>query len=284
MKGSALVVAAVLAATFTALGAGPARAQSEYLSECVAAAVRRAEAEGSYRGYGLVKDSFCLLGGWITQGHMLQYTMTLKAGRRYLFVGAADRDVEDLDLSVTDGPNVVSDAGQGNTPLVHVEAESTVEVTIALTNAKGSGQPDFCGLIILEDQGGQANLAALGQAAAGLCQAINARGSDWETDKASDGSSWCLMGGLMSAGEELSLSRSFGAGPYLLVGWGDARAGDVDALVLDEAGEVLAADTATDNRPEARFDPPAPLRATLVLRMHQAKGDAFAVCAVLRRK
>ncbi|MBX3470314.1 MAG: hypothetical protein KF878_25890 [Planctomycetes bacterium] len=280
MKGSALVVAAALVAA----GAGQARAQSEYLSECVAAAVRRAEAEGSYRGYGLVKESFCLLGGWITQGHMLQYSMTLKAGRRYLFVGAGDRDVKDLDLTVTDGPNVVSDTDDGNTPLVHVEAEATVDVTITLTNASGSGQPDFCGLIILEDQGGQANLAALGQAAAGLCQAINARGSDWETDKASDGSSWCLMGGLMAAGEALSLSRSFRAGGYLLVGWGDARAGDVDALVLDEAGEVLAADTATDNRPEARFEPREPLRATLVLKMHQAKGDAFAVCAVLKRK
>lgn len=286
MRGSSLVVAAMLAV----VGAGTAQGQSEspsaYISECVASAVTQAQAAGDYSGYGLLSDSFCLLGGWITKGHMLQYTVTLQEGHSYLFVGAGDRDVKDLDLSVSDGTNTVEDTETDNTPFVHVQAESTVEVTITLTNFDGSGEPDFCSMIILEDEGGQANLSSLNQAATGLCQMIDKLGEEWETDKASDGSSWCLMGGLMGTGGALGLSRSFAPGTYVLVGWGDSRAGDVDASVADGDGEVVAADTENDTTPVVPFEVSgkAALSGTLNLAMPKAKGNAFAVCAVLKQK
>lgn len=272
------------------VGASGAQAQAEsqsaYISECVGNAVKQAQAAGDYSGYGMVSNSFCLLGGWITKGHMLQYSLTLQEGHSYLFVGAGDRDVKDLDLSVSDGTNEVKDEETDNTPFVHVTAESTVEVTITLTNYDGSGEPDFCAMIILEDEGGQANINSLNQAASGLCQMIDAVGNEWETDKASDGSSWCLMGGLMGTGGELGLSRSFSPGTYILVGWGDSRAGDVDAAVQNGDGEEVAADTETDNTPVVPFEVSgkSPLVGTLNLKMAQAKGNAFAICAVLKQK
>lgn len=282
MRGSSLVVAALLAV----VGAGTAQAQSEYISECVGNAVKQAQAAGDYSGYGMLSNSFCLLGGWITKGHMLQYTVTLQEGHSYLFVGAGDRDVKDLDLSVSDGTNTVEDTETDNTPFVHVQAESTVEVTITLTNYDGSGEPDFCAMIILEDEGGQANLGSLNQAATGLCQLLDKLGNEWETDKASDGSSWCVMGGLMGTGGELGISRSFAPGTYVLVGWGDSRAGDVDASVANGEGEVVAADTETDNTPVVPFEVSGgeALSGTLHLAMAQAKGNAFAICAVLKQK
>lgn len=272
------------------VGAGAARAQSEspsaYISECVGNAVKQAQAAGDYSGYGMLSDSFCLLGGWITKGHMLQYSVTLKEGHSYLFVGAGDRDVKDLDLSVSDGTNEVKDEEADNTPFVHVKAESTVEVTITLTNFDGSGEPDFCAMIILEDEGGQANVTSLNQAATGLCQMIDKLGDEWETDKASDGSSWCLMGGLMGTGGSLGLSRSFTPGTYALIGWGDSRAGDVDASIANGDGEVVAADTETDTTPVVPFEVSGSeaLSGTLSLAMAQAKGNAFAICTVLKQK
>lgn len=282
MRGTSLAVAAIL----SWVGAGTAHAQTEYISECVAAAVTQAQGAGDYSGYGMASNSFCLLGGWISQGQNLQYTMTVQEGHSYLFVGSGDRDVKDLDLSVSDGSATVEDTETDNTPFVHIQAEGTVEITITLTNYTGSGQPDFCCMIILEDEGPQANINSLNQAAVGLCELINTVANEWETDKAADGSAWCLMGGLMATGSQVGVSRAFSPGTYILVGWGDTRAGDVDASIQNGDGEEVAADTETDNRPVVPFEVSGktPLRGTLNLKMHQAKGNAFAVCAVLKQK
>lgn len=281
MRGTSLAIAAILGC----VGAGTAHAQTEYITECVAAAVTQAQGAGDYSGYGMASDSFCLLGGWIQQGQELEYKMTVQEGHSYLFVGSGDRDVKDLDLSVSDGTNTVKDEETDNTPFVHIQAEGTVEITITLKNYTGSGQPDFCAMIILEDEGPQANINSLNQAAVGLCELLDRVAAEWETDKGANGS-WCLMGGLMATGSQVGVVRSFNPGSYILVGWGDTRAGDVDASVQNDDGEEVAADTETDNRPVVQFEVSgkSPLSGTLNLRMHQAKGNSFAVCAVLKQK
>lgn len=280
VRGTSIVVAAMLL-----VGAGQARAQSEYISEAVGRAVTQAGSAGDYSGYGMTTSSFCLLGGWITQGNMLQYSMNLSGGTSYLFVGAGDRDVRDLDISVTDGTNTVEDTETDNTPFVHVEAQSDTEVTITVTNYQGSGQPDFCCLIILESDGGQANIAGLNQAAQGLVTLINSA-TGYATDQAADASSWCILGGLFGQGGELGMTRTFTRGNYMLVGWGDTRAKDLDAFVQGPNGEEVAADTETDSTPVVTFNVQAKgnLRGTLNLRMYQSKGNAFGVCAVLRQQ
>lgn len=268
------------------MGAGAARAQSEYVTECVANAVKQAQAAGDYSGYGVLSDGFCLLGGWISEGKVLQHRLTLQAGRSYLFVGAGDRDVVDLDLAVSDGTSEVKDEETDSTPFVHLKAERTVEVTVTLTNFDGSGEPDFCALIILEDEGGQASLSSLSQAAAGLVQAIDKVAEQYETDRTGELSSWCLLGALMTTGQQLGMSRTFTPGGYLLVGWGDSRARDVDAGVANAEGEVVAADTEADTTPVVEFTVGGaqPLSGTLLLAMPDAKGNAFAVCALLKQK
>lgn len=276
LKGiSCLAVAAVL------LAAGKAQAQTQYITECVGRATQQAKSAGEYTGYGTATSSFSLLGGWITQGRSLSYSMTLEGGRSYLFVGGGDSDVKDLDISVSDGESAVEDTETDNTPFVHVEAESTVEVTITLTNYAGSGQPDFCALIILQKGGGAGNLTSLDQAASGLVQLIDALAEDWGTDT----SSWCVLGGLFGAGGELGIHRNFDRGDYLLVGWGDGAATDLDAAVADGEGELVAVDTEEDKTPVVPFEVTGNgLRGTLMLRMAASRGNAFGVCTVLKQR
>jgi len=140
------------------LVAGSAQAQTTsgtYIKESVAAAVGQAQHASEYSGYGAATNSFCLLGGWIKKGKELQYSMPLEAGKGYLFVGAGDRDVGDLDIVVNDGTNEVKDVETDNTPWVHVKAEGACTATISLQNYHGTDQGDFCCLIILARHGGR---------------------------------------------------------------------------------------------------------------------------------
>lgn len=270
---------AVLA--LVALGASSARAEGEYISECVQRAAQQAASAGEYTGYGTASDGLCLLGGWIATGGELQYTLNFEAGTSYLIVGAGDRDVKDLDLSVSDGESSVEDAEDDNTPFVHVAAEDGAEVTVTLTNFAGSGQPDFCVLIILQSQGGDGNAGELVQAANNLVKAVGGVGGGWSSEP--DG--WCLVGGNFASGEEQGINRSFDAGHYALVGFGDSNCKDLDASVTDDEGNPVAADEETDSTPVVQFDVEGDgVSGNLMLKMHEAKGNAFGVAILLKKQ
>lgn len=271
----------IVTLTLMALGAGNARAEGEYISECVQRAAQQAATAGEYTGYGTVADGFCLLGGWISTGGELQYSLNLEAGTSYLIVGAGDRDVKDLDISVSDGSSTVEDVEDDNTPFVHLAAEDTVEATITLRNHQGSSQPDFCVLIILQSQGGDGNADALVQAAQGLVKAVGGVGGGWSSDP----SDWCLVGGLFGTGGEAGINRSFEAGEYALVGFGDSACKDLDASVTDDEGNPVATDEETDSTPVVPFAVEGDgVSGTLNLKMHEAKGNAFGVAIVLKKQ
>lgn len=272
--------AAVMACALMALGASSARAEGEYISECVERAAQQAGAAGDYTGYGAVNDGFCVLGGWLSTGGELEYSLNLEAGTSYLFVGAGDRDVKDLDISVTDGSSTVEDVEDDNTPFVHVAAEDTVEATITLRNHQGSGQADFCVLIILQSKGSGGSAGDLVKAAKGLVQAVSGVGGGWSSDP----SGWCLVGGLFATGEEFGISRGFEPGEYALVGFGDANCKDLDASVADDEGNPVAGDEETDSTPVVPFQAEGEVSGSLNLKMHESKGNAFGVAIVLKKQ
>jgi hypothetical protein len=263
--------------------ASPAAAQSRYISESVNAAVDQAKAAGNYSGYGAPGNSFCILGGWLTQGQVLRYSMTLEEGKGYLVVGGADSDVKDLDLSVNDGTNNHEDTETDNTPWVHVQAESSTEVTITLTNYQGSGSPDFCCFIILEEGGAAGSHKALKEAATNLVTMTDRqieKAPGFHTDNTPGPGSFCLFGGLFGTGGELGFHRPFVEGTYAVEGLGDKNAQDVD-LKVEEDGTELVSDTDTDTYPLVNFTVPNDKRLTITMRMHASKGNSFAVGLIL---
>lgn len=278
LAGSGLALSLLVAV------AGTARAEGEYITECVQRATQQAGAAGEYSGYGMASNSFCLLGGWIGTGGELQFTTNFEAGTSYLIVGAGDRDVKDLDLGVQNGEDLIADTDDDNTPFVHIEATESVEATIRLVNQSGSGSPDFCVLIILQSEGGDGNAAAMNAAAAGLVKAVSGVGGGWSTAAAEDPSGWCLVGGLFGTGGELGLERGFSAGHYALVGFGDANCEDLDCFVANEEGEPIAADTETDSTPVVQFDADGDAQGALGLRMHESKGNAFGLGIILKKQ
>jgi hypothetical protein len=267
-------------ALLVAATAAPAAAQTEYISQAVTAAVDQAKAAGNYSGYGAPGNSFCILGGWLTQGQVLRYSMTLESGKGYLVVGGADKDVKDLDLDV----GGTADTETDNTPWVHKDGDGS-DVTITLTNYQGSGQPDFCCIIILEEGGAAGSHKALKEAAANLVtwtdrvlQQPACQG--YHTDNTPGPGSFCLFGGLFGTGGELGFHRPFVAGKYAVLGMGDKQAQDVD-LKVEEDGTEVAADTDTDANPVVEFSTDNDKRLTVTMRMHQSKGNSFGVGLIL---
>lgn len=285
MRGTSVLGTAVLA--LCAMGA--ARAQTEYVSECVSRGVEAAGrviagAEGVT--FGMNSNGYCLLGGWVKQGESLEYNMTLAANTAYVVIGAGDRDVADLDMQFKSGDQVLEkDEQEDNIPVLVVQFEQEVEATLVVTNYKGSSpsQADFCSIIILESDGGQAQVTALNQAAQGLCEIINKQAGFTTDGQVSSG--WCVFGSLLQSGGEHGVTRRFAPGTYRLVGWGDSRAKDVDARVANGEGETVAEDVLEDNQPVVDFEVTGkePLEGSFFLKMHQAKGNSFAVCAILKK-
>lgn len=270
----------VVGAAFLILAAGSARAESAYIREAVQAAVTQAESASDYSGYGAASNSFSLLGGWITKGNELRYSLTLEGGKGYLCVGAGDRDVGDLDIAVSDGTQVIEDDETDNTPWVHVEVEETCKATISLKNFNGTAEGDFCVLIILEEGGAGATGKQLVVAASELAKSVDKAG--FQTDHG-DGSpsGFCLMGGLFGTGGELGLERGFSEGDYSVVGWGDKNCQDLD-LSVTANGEEVCADDDDDSTPVGNFNVDGEARAAMHLKMYKASGNSFGLLAVLK--
>lgn len=264
-----------------ALAAGTAQAQSAgYIKEAVAAAVTQAQNASSYSGYGAATNSFCMLGGWIPKGKELQYSMTLEAGKGYLFVGAGDRDVGDLDLVVNDGANEVKDTETDNTPWVHVKAEGECTATISLQNFHGTDQGDFCVVIILEEGGSSGAGANLNAVTGQLASAIDAL--HFQTDHGTaDEPAWCLMGGLFGTGGQLGIERGFAEGQYSVVGSGDAHCKDLDLEVQHE-GQTICKDEDHDATPVGNMTVSGEARVSIHLKMFASDGNSFGIFAVLK--
>lgn len=259
--------------------ASPVRADTQYVVQCVDAAVEQAKAAGDYSGYGAAGNSFCVLGGWLSTGETLSYKMNLEGGKGYLFVGGGDKDVADLDLQVHDGEDAVEDTDDDNTPWVHVKAESDCEVTINLLNFKGSGEADFCAFIILEEGGADGSTKALTGAVRGLCKELD-KVQTHGIEKTAGAISF--MGGLFGTGGELGIHRNFAPGEYALVGYGDSNAEDVD-LTLHEGDTLVAEDSDDDATPVVQCKVGEEARGTVRLKMFKSKGNAWGMCAVLEK-
>jgi hypothetical protein len=93
-----------------------------------------------------------------------------------------------------------------------------------------------------------------------------------------------ILGASMQPGTSLDWSaRLLANREYVFIGAGEDVATDVDVIVLDGAtGEVVAADTLSDNNPIVRVRPSMTRAYTLRLRLYAAPRTAFCALALLR--
>ncbi|MCI0683395.1 MAG: hypothetical protein L0Y71_14925 [Gemmataceae bacterium] len=110
-RRAALVV--TVAASFVLAGAGRASAQEgqgKYVTQAAARLVNLID-KANREGYKLHDNVFSIGGGWLKQDEnnwVALFTVELKAGAQYRFLGAGDNDAKDVDLEVRFNDKVVA--------------------------------------------------------------------------------------------------------------------------------------------------------------------------------
>lgn len=279
-----------LSLALVAAGAGLARAEGEYINECMARGIEQARQAGNYTGYGFPSNQTCVVGGWVKRGESMDFGMNFKAGKRYLVIGAGDRDVPNLDISVKVQPNGKSyfDQDVDNTPWIHVDGiDKDCTVVVKATNnvepEKMDGTSDFCVFFVLVDGGREGSFEALMKAGRELTNAVVAEAKKQNYSSDPTVNVPCLFGGLFEQGEQQGIIRPFGAGRYLIVGWSDDLSRDLD-LQVEENNRVVDRDEMESAVPWCDITVSGDTRLVARMRMTRSEGPAFAMCAILAKK
>lgn len=94
---------------------------------------------------------------------------------------------------------------------------------------------------------------------------------------------WSVGGGGLMRGQSLDTTRYFQAGnDYVIVADGDGNARDVDLLILNSRGRVVAKDDGFSKRALVRFKPSVSGTYTIRLQMADASGRALGLFMVFR--
>lgn len=91
--------------------------------------------------------------GSLEQGQDEEFEMELEAGQSYIFVGVCDENCSDIDITIydEDGDEIDSDVEMDDTPMVMIEAEEDMTVTIKVTMATCDDECHF-GLSVFQGQ------------------------------------------------------------------------------------------------------------------------------------
>lgn len=91
--------------------------------------------------------------GTLEAGQDEEFEMELEAGQNYIFVGVCDENCSDLDITIydEDGDEIDSDVEMDDTPMVMIEAEEDMKVTIKVTMATCDDECHF-GLGVYQGQ------------------------------------------------------------------------------------------------------------------------------------
>lgn len=255
----------VLAGTcFLIAGGGMAHAQGRdsgrYLSEAFTRVTDNANIAKQVVGYGY-NEGISILGGWVDQGNHLRFTLPLKGGTSYLFLGAGDKDAEDVDLEILNengkvlaaDVRVAADAAVEFTP--QVDGAYTLKLTLFRSNQKA---PCVCVATILKKNGWNIPLRDLDDSVGKLIKALDVADRELQKnagkrfDLRRANNQWAVFGGVLKQGETVTVNNiDLGKGQRGFIAVGDRDAQDVDLYLLDRKGGTLVEDTSTN--PSASF-------------------------------
>jgi hypothetical protein len=129
--------------------------QGQYITEASALLIKLIN-QANADGYKMLDNSFSIGGGWLTQGAnnwVGLFTLELRAGRSYRFLGAGDADATDLDLQVVNpnGQKVAEDVGTEPDAIVNYRPTVTGRYLVRIRlYASKENLPCACLAIVVE--------------------------------------------------------------------------------------------------------------------------------------
>ena len=151
----------VLSAIIVIANARPARASlsTEYrpLEQAVVHAMNKAQAVVARTPYQF-NAGVCFGVAVIKRGDFIRANYALQKGVDYIFFGAGDNSVQNVDLELSDssGKVIASDVAADAKPAIRYVAKSTGNYRLTLRLKKSSGAASFCSLIVMRRTGGYA--------------------------------------------------------------------------------------------------------------------------------
>jgi hypothetical protein len=264
--------------------------EGEYIKDAIKNGIAAAKALKDLSGFSPRTDGMCVVGGWIEKGKDLAFTVKLKQGTEYIFVGSGDSDTKDLDLAAVEKGSggeedkvVAHDDDDDATSVVILSAEGDADVTLRLKNDDSKTVAVFAVLVMLESTKAKAKLDHLENAATQLAEAVSEITESTELDLDHTPNAISLVGCLLEPGDSKAFTRSFSKkNEYVIVGAADKNCADLD-LEASKDGEAVT-DEETDATPVLHFTVPEGGTAKVKISAHDATKRTFAVCAILKKK
>jgi S1-C subfamily serine protease len=203
-------------------------------------------------GYQAGGESF----GAVAQGAVESLDVQLDAAQDYLIVGACDNDCTDLDLALVDaaGTSIASDTATDDKPVLQFAGPGNGSYRLLVTMATCPAAPCRYGVRVFN----KARAAAGGSGDDQYMAVVRAQ-LDASTQVATT-SGYEAQGesfGAVAQGAVEPLDVQLDAAhDYLIVGACDNDCTDLDLALVDTAGNAIASDTATDDKPVLQFAGP----------------------------
>jgi len=228
-------------------------APGDWMKQSLVDGLSKAAAASELSGYGFMRGSFCVLGAMIEEHGDARMIYHLDAGQRVLFIGGADNDARDIDITVYNedtGVLVARDRETDRTPVVEFTVPSSGRYRVEL-DLYDSTAPSFCTLMALEAGQLKFNMNEVALALDSLIDTAGAAsGRHSGVDYAMSETGWSLYGVLLDGrGSHGVTNVSSGRESAVIVGTTGRSGDDLDLVLLNDSSREIDADRERDNLP-----------------------------------
>ncbi len=230
-----------------------AQTDAEYLKQALVATFTKSELVNTLYDYEY-RSGLCSVGAFIEEDGSASFNLYLSSSEDYVFIGAGDDDVEDLDIYVydEDGDVVAKDIEDDEYPLVNFSPSYSGVYTIKLKLVSCDANGSFCVMNFMQKDGVTPSTDKFDEAIERMVKVVNYIDDERGTKFLDREGEFCYYGfafpydGQESQINGIDLNEDE---TYIMVAVGDDGVDDIDLFLLDSDGDEIDSDTEDDATP-----------------------------------
>lgn len=189
------------------------------------------------------RDGISILGAYLDAGKSIAFSTSFEAGAKYVLVAGGDNNADDIDVAITaDGRTLAKDDSASATAVAGYQCTEDQDVRYVVTNS--SRRRAMVCLTVLTDKGGWGLDESLQDKFLINCKAVTQALQSYHLGWAERRNSWCLYGGVVRPGAELSMySVPIPTGGFAAVAFHDTKCNKTKLAFAAEDGSETASTT-----------------------------------------
>ncbi len=239
-----------------------AQTDAEYLKQALLNLYAKTELTAITYDYQY-RDGLSSVAGFLKEGNSISFNIYLNDGQDYVVIGGGDKDVNDIDIIVTDedGNVIDKDDQSDNNPVVAFTAPHSGVYTFKLKLYDCDASGSFCGMAFMQKSGGIKPVTdKFDQALDKMVKAVNYVDDKIGTKFLDREGEICFYGFTFASDESSSTVNGIDLNPeenYLFMAMGDDEINDIDLVLLDNDGSKIDEDTEDDPTPIIKYEAPS---------------------------